>query len=341
MDTKSLLSVVEQLEENVEDLEECFEPLLDGESDFATITKKLPLLDRAKLNVLVVYAIESLLFSYLKLQGVDAKEHAVFRELARVRQYFEKIKNAEPGATTEQPSVTLNKEAAGRFIKHALAGNEKYDLERAEREAREKFLANKKLKTLEASMKERAKTKAKEEDDAEMSDALQLAAQLAAVAQPASSETSSSSEDEGDDDDDQDSDDDEADAGVQLSEDKSQIFSSLMSVPEITAQDRNEQYPAEEQASPEQTLQPQRGKKRKAPPSQEQNPAKMSKKALGKEKARAHEAEMAKRKAKRQAKKEVQKVEQKANNLKEMKRQEGKKAKKEAKKKAAANAGDG
>ena len=62
MDTKTLLSVVEQFEENIEDLEECFEPLLDGEGDFGTITKKLPLLDRAKLNVLVVYAIESLLF---------------------------------------------------------------------------------------------------------------------------------------------------------------------------------------------------------------------------------------------------------------------------------------
>ncbi|KAI1610656.1 Sas10/Utp3/C1D family-domain-containing protein [Exophiala viscosa] len=341
MDTKSLLAVVEQLEENIEDLEENFEPLLERESDFASITKKLPLLDRAKLNVLVVYAIESLLFSYLKLQGVDAKEHAVFRELARVRQYFEKIKNAEPGAVTAQPSVTLNREAAERVIKHALARNDKYDLERAEREAREKFLANRKLKTLEASMKERARAQAKEEEDAEMSDALQLAAQLAAVAQPASSETSSSSEDDSEEEDDDDEDDsDEADEGVQVPMDEPQEVSTPASVPTDSARQDN-QHPVGEQASPEQTPQSQRGKKRKAPPSEEQNPAKMSKKALGKEKAKAHRAEMAKRKAKRQAKKEVEKVEQKAKNMKEMKRQESKKAKKDAKKKAAANADDG
>lgn len=60
--------------------------------------------------------------AYLKLQGVDAKEHAVFRELTRVKQYFEKISNAEPSATATQPSVTLNKEAAERVIKHALVG---------------------------------------------------------------------------------------------------------------------------------------------------------------------------------------------------------------------------
>lgn len=62
MDTKSLLSLVDQLEENIEDLEDHLGPLLEGESDFATTTKKLPVLDRAKLNVLVVYAVESLLF---------------------------------------------------------------------------------------------------------------------------------------------------------------------------------------------------------------------------------------------------------------------------------------
>jgi len=77
MDTKTLLSVVEQFEENIEDLEECFEPLLDGEGDFGTITKKLPLLDRAKLNVLVVYAIESLLFcrSFRHMRGRLDTDH--------------------------------------------------------------------------------------------------------------------------------------------------------------------------------------------------------------------------------------------------------------------------
>lgn len=56
--------------------------------------------------------------AYLRLHGVDAKQHPVFRELTRVRQYFTKIKDLE--TEPEQRSMTLDKEAAGRFIKHGL-----------------------------------------------------------------------------------------------------------------------------------------------------------------------------------------------------------------------------
>lgn len=56
--------------------------------------------------------------AYLRLDGVNSKEHPVFRELTRVKQYFEKIKAAETAGTKQ--NVTLDKAAAGRFIKHAL-----------------------------------------------------------------------------------------------------------------------------------------------------------------------------------------------------------------------------
>lgn len=56
--------------------------------------------------------------AYLRLQGVDAKQHPVFREVKRVQQYFEKIKALE--TEPEQRTMTLDKEAAGRFIKHGL-----------------------------------------------------------------------------------------------------------------------------------------------------------------------------------------------------------------------------
>jgi exosome complex protein LRP1 len=54
----------------------------------------------------------------------------VFRELTRVKQYFEKIKAAETDPATTRPTVTLNKEAAGRVIKHALVRSflNKYDI---------------------------------------------------------------------------------------------------------------------------------------------------------------------------------------------------------------------
>ena len=58
--------------------------------------------------------------AYLRLNGVNAKEHPIFRELTRVKQYFEKLKNVEFVGASKQ-SMTVDKAAAQRFIKHALA----------------------------------------------------------------------------------------------------------------------------------------------------------------------------------------------------------------------------
>ncbi|KAJ5726383.1 uncharacterized protein N7483_007740 [Penicillium malachiteum] len=137
MDTNNLFPLLEKLDDDLDDLEEALEPFL-GKS-LVGVSKNLPVMDKAKLHVLVTYTLESLIFSYLRLHGVDAKNHPVFQELTRVKQYFEKIKSLE--AEPEQRSMTLDKDAATRFIKHGLAGNEKYDLERAEREAKEKARA--------------------------------------------------------------------------------------------------------------------------------------------------------------------------------------------------------
>ncbi len=58
--------------------------------------------------------------AYLRLNGINSREHPVFQELTRVKQYFEKIKAAELAGTKQ--NVTLDKAAAGRFINHALVG---------------------------------------------------------------------------------------------------------------------------------------------------------------------------------------------------------------------------
>jgi len=60
MDTSNVLSLIEQLDDEVDDLEECLEPLIS--TALSETSHKLPLLDKAKLYVLVTYAIESLLF---------------------------------------------------------------------------------------------------------------------------------------------------------------------------------------------------------------------------------------------------------------------------------------
>ncbi|KAK0510333.1 hypothetical protein JMJ35_007727 [Cladonia borealis] len=132
MDSTDIVSLLEALDDNIDDVEEALSPLL--QAALSDTAGRLPILDKAQLYVLVTYAIESILFSYLRLNGVNAREHPVFQELTRVKQYFKKTETAESAGG--HPNAKLDKAAAGRFIKHALAGNGKYGLDRAEQQAK-------------------------------------------------------------------------------------------------------------------------------------------------------------------------------------------------------------
>jgi exosome complex protein LRP1 len=144
MDTEDVQAQVEDLGVNIDDLESALQPVL--KTALSTSASKLPLLDKAKLYVLATYAVESILFSALRLHGVDAKAHPIFKELARVKEYFNKVKKAETGPVKR--STAVDKEAAGRFIKAGLQGNEKYDRHRAERLQKEKAGAKRKLEEM-------------------------------------------------------------------------------------------------------------------------------------------------------------------------------------------------
>jgi exosome complex protein LRP1 len=82
----------------------------------------------------------------MKLHGVDTKNHSIVSELTRIRQYMDKIQRIENDQ--KAPSLNLDKAAADRIIKHGLAGNEKYDAERAARQDKEHERAQKKLAAL-------------------------------------------------------------------------------------------------------------------------------------------------------------------------------------------------
>jgi exosome complex protein LRP1 len=145
MDTAELTPLVDDLEANIDELEAALKPLLD--STLSATTAKLPVLDRTKLFVLVTYAIESLIFSHVRLTGADGKAHPVFTELQRVKQYFDKIEKAE-NPVGKRENLSLNKPAAARFIKAALAGNVKFDQKVEDRKMREAQAAKLKLEAL-------------------------------------------------------------------------------------------------------------------------------------------------------------------------------------------------
>lgn len=63
MDGIDLLPLVEELGDNIDDLETALGPIL--QSSLSETASKLPLLEKAKLQVLVTYAIESILFCKL------------------------------------------------------------------------------------------------------------------------------------------------------------------------------------------------------------------------------------------------------------------------------------
>jgi exosome complex protein LRP1 len=133
MDTETITDLLEDLAGDIDALEEALAPLIS--EALAASTSKLPLLDKAKLYVLATYAIESILFSYLRLNGVQAKEHPIFRELTRVKEYFGKIKAAEGISVDGNASgARLDKTAADRVVKAGLSGNVRHDQARLARE---------------------------------------------------------------------------------------------------------------------------------------------------------------------------------------------------------------
>ncbi|PTB45188.1 uncharacterized protein TrAFT101_000644 [Trichoderma asperellum] len=135
-DIPTIAPLVEKLDSQLDRLEDALEPLLGNLSEMAS---QLPLLDRAKLYSLTAYALESLLFSSIKVQGADAQNHAVYNELKRVQQYFAKIKAAEePDA---KRTLSVNQEAAARILKADLSDNKTLSAKLAEKIAEERAKA--------------------------------------------------------------------------------------------------------------------------------------------------------------------------------------------------------
>ncbi|KAG6813979.1 hypothetical protein H0H92_004472 [Tricholoma furcatifolium] len=103
------------LSSSFDELEQLLEPLFAQTLPETVVG--LELMQQAKLQTVLPYVVYDLIFIYLKLRGIDPKTHPVVQELERVKQYFNKISNAE---NPPQKRTEIDKGAAQRFIKHAI-----------------------------------------------------------------------------------------------------------------------------------------------------------------------------------------------------------------------------
>ncbi|CAK5280740.1 unnamed protein product [Mycena citricolor] len=117
-ETQKLKAKLGLLNTGLTTLEDTLAPLL--EQTLPETLVSLNSIEQAKLQTLLPYIINDLIFIYLKTNGIDPKTHPVLEELARVKRYFDKISSAE---NPETQKTGIDKAAATRFIKHAIAQN--------------------------------------------------------------------------------------------------------------------------------------------------------------------------------------------------------------------------
>lgn len=110
-----VISSLEAFYRSMNTVEETLEPIMSMSSE--DVHEKLNVLDRAKLDLMTVYAMNSMFWIYLITQGINAKEHGIKHELDRVKNYMGKIKEI---SDKKKASMKIDKEAAKRFVRSAL-----------------------------------------------------------------------------------------------------------------------------------------------------------------------------------------------------------------------------
>ncbi|KAJ2803880.1 hypothetical protein H4R20_002715 [Coemansia guatemalensis] len=111
---------VDQLASAVDQIQTALGPILS--QPLSDILPKLTPIQRCELEALVAYAINTLYWVYLKVNGVPPKEHPVMDELQRVQRYIEKINRAKKGGSKQESrAMRVDADAAGRFIQNAMS----------------------------------------------------------------------------------------------------------------------------------------------------------------------------------------------------------------------------
>lgn len=116
-----LMDHMASIEDTLTDIETHLDPLLLKEME--DMQGRLGHLDQAKLHVGLAYTLDTLFFMYLKTRGTEVDDHPIKQELARVKTYIEKISKAS-NPKHGKPKQQIDTAAAGRFVGHALSGNQ-------------------------------------------------------------------------------------------------------------------------------------------------------------------------------------------------------------------------
>lgn len=95
-------------------VEERFQPLLD--TPLNELNATLSTIDKAKLDLVAAYSINSLFWMYLNVCGVNPKDHGIKQELDRIRSYMNRVKEIQD----REKAPSLNVDASKRFVKSAL-----------------------------------------------------------------------------------------------------------------------------------------------------------------------------------------------------------------------------
>ncbi|KAG0053228.1 hypothetical protein BGZ83_001466 [Gryganskiella cystojenkinii] len=114
------------------DLDKILSPLFATPSTLSETLAKLDIEKRSQLELMVAYAINTLAFINLKVNGTAPASHPVMKELKRIKGYTEKLKQVMDGESIKKANMEVDKDAAARFIKGALAANLIADRKEAE-----------------------------------------------------------------------------------------------------------------------------------------------------------------------------------------------------------------
>lgn len=128
---EELITKIQNLDHSIIDIETLLEARMSVDYNSLSVE------DKIKHDLLVAFALNSLYWMYLRLDGADPTTHNIKRELDRIKTTMDMAK----GAMAKKNMLRVDKGAAGRFIGHALwtPGDKK-------RRSQERENPNKKIK---------------------------------------------------------------------------------------------------------------------------------------------------------------------------------------------------